>query len=173
MDWTKEDNKHSANVPEGYHRLEIVNFYHGKKGGGRFESRGGDPQVLLIFEDADGRQATAMHTLSEKAAWTMQKLLSRLGHDMAALNERSLDIADFTDANVCRELLIDRSCWAHVTHDQSGHKTYTNVEPMHADEVPADVLQRAKQRREPDRRTVTAGDVIDDTPHFDDDDIPF
>jgi hypothetical protein len=154
-------------MPEDTHLAKIVNFYHGKKDGSKtFASKGGDPQVLLIFQNRDGEQATQMVTLSEKAAWVMAKILKAASVDLAEMQASGVDISSFADPDICRKYLVDRKLWIEVTHTQSGDKTYTNCKPV----LETDVSPlKVKESRAPARQTVPP--TGDD--EFDPADIPF
>ena len=77
--WTTEaesESIQSEKLPKGRHRVRISKIKFGDRNGELFNSKNGDPQILLIYADREAREASQMITLSPKAAWTLAKLMS-------------------------------------------------------------------------------------------------
>jgi len=150
--------------PPGWHFYQVTRAMRVTKGGREFRSKNGDPQLFVIFEDEDGLEASQMFTLSAKAGWTLAKFLSRAGVDLAALDSEGIAIDDWASETFARERLEGLGAWAFCEHEQSGERTYTNLAFAHLDEVPADVLEKRKERVAASEKLAAA---------LDDSDIPF
>ena len=87
FDWegASEGGQSEKMVP-GYHKATIDRIVMGSKSKGAFKSKNGDPQIMVIFANDSG-EASTMLTLSEKAGWTLARLLSCCGVDLKALKQ--------------------------------------------------------------------------------------
>ena len=65
--------------------LEVVRVIFGKKGGAAFTSKNGDPQIMVIFADADKNEAGEMFTLSDRAGWKLAQVLRAAGANLLHL----------------------------------------------------------------------------------------
>ena len=136
-EWKKNaDSKgpaYAEKMPNGINDVEITRLVFGKSDGTAFASKGGDPQIMVIFADNAGRECGSMYTLSHKAGWTLAKLLSALGSDLGRMEQDGVEPAHFADpafatANlVGRRLKID-SKWIPPGND--GGKGYFDVVPI-------------------------------------------
>lgn len=127
----------------GVQKLTVVNVLHGKKDGTEFVSSKGDPQMLLVFENEHEEECTCMFTLSEKAAWTVYKFISRAGLDIDQMEADGVTIETFHDLDFCRKQLIGRSVWADVEFRTGKNgKEYADLSFMHESELPVDVLKK-------------------------------
>lgn len=131
-DWksSAESPPQAAKIPAGTNLLlRIAKVIYGKKGGAPFKSKSGDPQIMAIFEDTDGNEASQMFTLSDKAAWVLARLLSRCGVDLDTLRADGIDPKHFVDKAICDKYLVGKSCRCNVTYNGE----YANVEPCDVD----------------------------------------
>ena len=129
-------------IPAGHHRLTVSKVVTGSKTGGTFESRKGDPQIMLIFEDVEGREASQMYTLSSKAAWTLAILLSRIGETkLSELDKQGIVPANFANKDFAESYLLNKSIWANVYYETgTDDKEYSRIEPLKEEEVDKKVL---------------------------------
>jgi len=126
---TNEAPPRAERIPAGSGiRTRISKVVYGK-GEQAFVSRGGDPQIMLIFQDEEGREAAGMYTLSIKAGWTIARLLScfdppanlkRMEED--GVEPKDFAYPDFGDAN-----LLDRVVVIDLEYDNNGYAIITPV----------------------------------------------
>ena len=119
-------------IPEGEHEVTITKVIHGGKNG-PFLNKNGDPMILLIFIDDQAREASQMYTLSEKAAWSIAKLLTSFQPpaDLTKMDEASVTPLSFADPDFAAANLIDRKLMAEIqiVEGAAGVK-YHNVLPI-------------------------------------------
>ena len=147
-DWEKaasqESGDYAERMPAGIHDVEVKRVLFGSKGGGLFKSRAGDPQIMLIFADREGREASQMVTLSEKAGWVLARLLSAAGADMARMKTDGVLPRDFTNQEFARANLVGRRLKVDLKYKPGGDgKEYADVTPIRqraTDAPPADDL---------------------------------
>lgn len=107
-DWTgaAQGGPQAEKIPAGKRiPVTIHKIVYAKKGGKTFASKGGDPQIMLVFRDEKDREAAQMFTLSKKAAWTLSRLMSRFGLDTDTLKAEGIQpeqfaIPTFADAKL-------------------------------------------------------------------------
>lgn len=144
-DWKSQANRdilpETEKVPAGVHELEIKRLVFGSKNGGPFTSKGGDPQIMAIFADNNGREASQMYTLSAKAGWALARLLEACGVDMSRMEADGIEPRDFADEDLARANLIGRRLRAEVTWTRSArdNKDYAAITPRRADPTQAPV----------------------------------
>lgn len=162
MDWNNPENNNNEapKLPDGYHRVKVGKILHGKKDGTTFENKNGDPYILVVFQDAEEREASCNYTLTDAMLWKLGELIGWSGGSNE-LTELQPAAVDFTDPSFCEQHILGRKCWVYV--ETKGK--YTNADPVDPDKVPAEALQKAKSSA-----PVTAGGP---SPDGEDDDIPF
>ena len=134
-DWEKaaaqEGGEYAERMPAGVHDVEVKRVLFGSKGGGPFQSRAGDPQIMLIFADRQGREAAQMVTLSEKAGWVLARLLSAAGADMARMKADGVLPRDFANQEFARANLTGRRLRVEVAYTRGNDgKEYPDVTPI-------------------------------------------
>jgi hypothetical protein len=108
FDWTKEDAVEAPRLPIGQDiEVEITRIVLANKDG-PFMSQSGDPKILVVMADDEGREASAMLTLSEKAGWVLRSILSAAGVDMARLKADKVEPSRFADEEFGKANLIGR-----------------------------------------------------------------
>ena len=132
FDWegASEGGQSDKMVP-GYHLATIDRVIMGSKGKGPFKSRSNDPQIMVIFSDDSG-EASTMLTLSEKAAWTLARLLSCCGVDLKAMKAEGIEPPHFANETLAKSYLVGKSTWIRVQPDGE----YQKVTPLHEEDVP-------------------------------------
>ena len=162
FDWTKDNESGETDKLTGYHYATIVRVIRESKKG-EFKSRGGDPQLMIVFAKGDA-EAAAMFTLSDKAGWTLRRLLSRCGVDLDELNNAGIEPTHFANKAYAQTVLVGRDCWINVVWEMGGSgKRYAEIQPYHDHELPDDVDKAAASTRV----GVTVPEVDEDP------DIPF
>lgn len=134
-DWekaaTQEGGDYAERIPAGVHDVEIRRVLFGSKKGGAFRSRDGDPQIMLIFSDREGREASQMVTLSDKAGWVLARLLSAAGADMKRMKADGVLPRDFANQEFARANLVGRRLRADIQYKRGGDgKEYADVTPV-------------------------------------------
>lgn len=136
FDWEKASTQEAGSdyaerIPAGVHDVVIKRLLFGSKKGGAFKSRDGDPQIMLIFADSEGREASQMVTLSEKAGWVLARLLSAAGADMARMKADGVLPRDFASQEFARANLVGRRLRADLKYKRGGDgKEYADVTPV-------------------------------------------
>jgi hypothetical protein len=136
-DWEKaadqQGGDYAERIPPGTHDVEIRRVLFGSKKGGAFRSRDGNPQIMLIFADRQGREASQMVTLSDKAGWVLARLLSAAGADMKRMKADGVLPRDFANQEFARANLVGRRLRAEVKYRRGGNgKEYADVTPIRA-----------------------------------------
>ena len=135
FDWekasTQEGGDYAERIPSGVHDVEIKRLLFGSKKGGAFKSRDGDPQIMLIFADGDGREASQMVTLSDKAGWVLARLLSAAGADMKRMKADGVLPCDFANQEFARANLVGRRLRVDLKYKAGNDgKEYADVTPV-------------------------------------------
>lgn len=122
-------------IPAGQQQLEIKDVVFGKRDGGAFKSKDGDPQILIVFTDGKGNEAAQMYTLSQKAAFTLAKLLAASGADTKKMTEKGITPDKFSDPRFGTAQLKGRKLTADVQYERSEKdgKEYARIEPLRTD----------------------------------------
>lgn len=128
--WTKTDENYSeARLPLGVHDTQITKV---KRSGqnGEFTSKNGDPQLMVIFEDASSMSASDMYTLSDKAAWRLRMLVQRCRPplDVAAMEAQGIEPSAFADQNFAEANLVGRKVRISIEADKD--PMYPKVVPV-------------------------------------------
>ena len=135
FDWEQEASKeggdYAERIPAGVHDVEITRVLFGSKGGGVFQSRAGDPQIMLILADREGREAAQMVTLSQKAAWALARLLSAAGANLTRMKADGVEPKDFADEGFATANLVGRRLRIDLKYKAGGDgKEYADVTPI-------------------------------------------
>lgn len=138
-DWhgEEEGKGQSPKVSAGRHLLKIVEVKTEGKNG-PFQSRGGDPQILVIFANSDGDEAAQMITLSKKACWVLKRLIKhcRPPFDTERMTADGVTPDDFADQDFASKQLVGRKVEADVTWDEgTDGKDYPNIVPVAEESV--------------------------------------
>jgi hypothetical protein len=135
FDWEKASTQAASDyadrIPAGVHDVVIKRLLFGSKKGGAFRSRDGDPQIMLIFADGEGREASQMVTLSEKAGWVLARLLSAAGADMKRMKADGVLPRDFANQEFARANLVGRRLRVDLKYKAGNDgKEYADVTPV-------------------------------------------
>jgi hypothetical protein len=105
---TEADRQAGSNaprLPDGIHRVEIKRVLHGSQNTPEFRSNNGDPQIMLIYGDDQGREVGDMITLSERAGWRLAKVLSAGGANLKGMEADGVLPEHFADEKFAQQLL--------------------------------------------------------------------
>lgn len=140
FDWSKSaEGGNAEKMSNGYHYATVDRVILGSKGKGLFKSKSGDPQIMVVFTDPiDGGESSSMFTLSDKAAWTLSRLLARLGVDLDALKAQDVSPKHFANGALAESYLRGKSCWIKVEPDPAKPE-YQRITPLEPTEVPDEV----------------------------------
>lgn len=130
-DWTTDDEGDTAQLPAGVHSVQIKRIQYGSKGGGPFVSKKGDPQIMVVFSDEEGREAVSMFTLSNGAAWTLRHLLKRFGADVDAMTAQGIEPKHIANASVGDTWLV--GLFGAIDVNWPEGSKYPDVEPVRLD----------------------------------------
>lgn len=158
--WSKAADGDVTKLPAGYHRCVCTKVSRANKDGKEYQSKDGDPQILTIWENADGESAVAMFTLTNKAAWTLAQMLKYAGADIEKMEANGITPKHFEDIAFAEKQILKRECWVYA--EPKGK--YVNIDFVAEDSVPAEAIKQATQ---------PIGSPLEGTDDIDDDDIPF
>ncbi len=132
-DWTgnaeKKGGGSAPKIPPGAGiDLKIVKVVFGSKAGGKFESKNGDPQIMVIFADNVDREAPEMVTLSDKAAWKLAQILSAAGANLERMKAAGITPDKFADEQFATANLVGRKLKGDVEWDDTGK--YATITPL-------------------------------------------
>jgi len=135
FDWekasTQAESDYAERIPAGVHDVVIKRLLFGSKKGGAFKSRDGDPQIMVIFADGGGREASQMVTLSDKAGWVLARLLSAAGADMKRMKADGVLPRDFANQEFARANLVGRRLRVDLKYKTGNDgKEYADVTPV-------------------------------------------
>jgi hypothetical protein len=122
FDWTQDDSAAAPRLPLGQDtEVEITRIVFGNRDG-PFRASAGDPRIMVILADDQGREVSTMVTLSEKAGWVLRSILSAASADRAKMQADGVSLADFADEEFAKANLIGRRLAIRVKHylDDSG-----------------------------------------------------
>lgn len=184
---SSEGSARAARIPAGQSiPLRISKIVYVDRNGVAFESQNHDPQILMIVSDAEGREASEMLTLSDKAGWKLAQILRAAGANMAKMDEKQIKVADFA-SDLYEKQLLEREFLGNVDWEEGkDKKTYAKITPIMPQpgaQQPAAPVQQPPARqpasppaqRQPARQPVaaTAGNGAGFDPTIKDDMIPF
>ena len=139
-DWEKQANQEGGGegtqdfapkLPNGRHAVEVTRVVFSKKDGPAFESKKGDPQIMLIFADADGREVSQMYTLSEAACFRLAQVLSAAGANCQSMSTSGIEPTNFAVPDFANKQLIGRKLVAQVLWDSANK--WATVNPVRRD----------------------------------------
>jgi hypothetical protein len=135
FDWEKASTQaasdYAERIPAGVHDVVIKRLLFGSKKGGAFKSRDGDQQIMLIFADGEGREASQMVTLSDKAGWVLARLLSAAAADMKRMKADGVLPRDFANQEFARANLVGRRLRVDLKYKAGNDgKEYADVTPV-------------------------------------------
>src|SRR5690606_36213633 len=129
-------------MPDGYHKAIVVKVLRGPKDGPDFTSKNGDAQVMAVFVNAAGEEASTMFTLSDKAARVLAKFLESSGANLAKMNDAGVTLRDFENQTFAQKQLMDRECWIEVEWKQGDKKDYSKIAFVKESDLPVHVLAK-------------------------------
>ncbi len=134
--WNKaSEQSGAAKMGPGVHSVKVGKIVTGSKGG-PFKSKSGDPQIMVVYESLDNAEASEMLTLSEKAGWTLARLLSRVGVDLNAMERDGVEPRHFAQKEMAESYLLGKSLWIRVEHEvDEGGKLRVRATPLHESEA--------------------------------------
>ena len=124
-----EGGERAEKIPGGVHDLKIIKVVFGKKDGHAFQSKSGDPQIMVVVTDAQGREAAQMYTLSDKAGWTLAKLLGAAGANLTRMETDGVEIGAFAEPSFATQNLVGRTLRAEVKWVDG----YSEITPIRRD----------------------------------------
>ena len=152
MDWKAEaQNKNAAPITPGIYELTVTRILWRKKDAAEdYRTQNGDPAPKLVVRDDEGREGLMTMVLSDKAKWTMARLLSCCGVDLDGMTKAGITIDHFKDKQWAETCLIKkpRRFLASVKAGASGHMEVTPIHPEDADKVGA--VEVAISQEDPD-----------------------
>lgn len=141
-DWNEESNREgkpqAEKIPDGVHDLTVKKIVYGSKAKD-FRSKSGDTQMMVVFVDAEGCEAAQMYTLSQKAAWTLARLLGACGLDLARMKAEGVEPVNFSDPDFAETNLLNRTLRAEVKWVEKGGKVHSEVTPIRKKPVSDDI----------------------------------
>ncbi len=136
FDWNKAEQSGGGNpLPDGIHKTTISAVK-------CRQSAKGEPQVIVTFKSHEG-ECDSFYTLTEKAAWTMAKLLARVGTDLTKMQADGMLPVHLSNQNVANSYLLEKEVWVKVytldasipgNCDKKG-RPYKRVDPLHKAEA--------------------------------------
>jgi hypothetical protein len=136
FDWNKAEQSGGGDpLPDGIHKATISAIK-------CRQSAKGEPQVIVTFKSHEG-ECDSFYTLTEKAAWTMAKLLARVGVDLEKMGSEGIQPVHLSNQSVAESYLLNKEVFVKVyTLDGSNPKNcdkngnpYKRVEPLHKAEA--------------------------------------
>jgi len=122
-------------IPAGQHRLEILKIVYGKGAGEnyqQFQTKAGDPQIMVVFRDKLEREAAEMFTLSDAAAFKIAKLLEAIGADLESMESDGITVEAFAEPQFANAQLVGRVLQAQVAYEEANGKHYAKITPAPA-----------------------------------------
>ncbi len=175
-DWSKnsEGGEQAEPLPAGAHNVRIDRVVYEKKGAGPFTSKSGDPQIMCIFVDEQGREASQMFTLSANAAWRLAGILKASGANVERMTAQGVEPEDFAEPMFGNKNLVGRKLRVKVEWKIGDNgKDYAEVWPVKTNGTQAQT--NAPQRPTPRERIQNRPPATDPLggPGVPEDDIPF
>jgi len=135
-DWeAAAENNRSDKMRPGKQKLMVKKIRFQDRDGIRYESKSQHPQILLIYHNEHDEECTDMMTLSDKAAWTLARLLSAMDTDAnAQLKKLGVTPADFAAREVAEQWLLPQNQGAAFMADvvYPEGKEYPDIIPFKA-----------------------------------------
>lgn len=134
FDWTQPaeaPGSFAPKIPAGRHKVRIERVLHENKDGEGFATKDGDPSMMVIFADAQGREAAQYIPLvSDPAkAWALLAIFQAVDPpaNLAKMREAGVTPESFRDPRFAQKQLVNRQLTVDVTHNVKGEKTYVNL----------------------------------------------
>jgi len=115
-------------IPPGEHQVKVTKVVFANGDGVQFQSKAGDPQILIVLQDAQGREATDFLTLSDKAGWKLARLLGAAGANLARMNQAGVTPQRFADEAFATKNLVGRQLLVQVAYEEGSN--YATVTPL-------------------------------------------
>ena len=151
--WSKAADGDVIKLPVGYHRCTCTKVARANKEGVEYTSTDGDPQLLTVWENADGESAVSVFTLTNKAAWTLAQMLKFSGANIEKMEADNITPRHFEDIEFSKKKILGRGCWVRAKPNGK----YINIDFVEESTVPVDILKQAL-----DRVQAGSGDDIDE-----------
>jgi len=132
LDEGRDEDYEKRQLPEGIHLVKIARVVTERGDGSRISTSKGDPCLMVVYEDQDGREGVELHTLSEKGDWTLRRLLKRFDVDTKALTKRGIKPADWLDPVFANGTLVGKTGYIRVAKGSNGR---LRAEPMNQEEA--------------------------------------
>lgn len=133
FDWTQDDSGEAVRIPVGQDvDVEITKVVFGSKSSGQFKSSSGDPRIMIVMADGEGREAAMFITLSEKAGWVLRALLSAAGVDRTKMQADGVKLSDFAREDFGSANLVGRRLKVRVKEYKDDSGNLANVVPLRA-----------------------------------------
>ena len=131
-DWVQaaQGPNQAQKLPPGEHQVTVTRVVFADKEGNRFVTAAGDPQIMVIVADGQGREAADMLTLSAKAAWTLARLLSAAGANLARMNQAGITPDRFADEGFGTKNLVGRKFLARIEYEERHGRQYASITPL-------------------------------------------
>ncbi len=112
------------------HAVRISKVVHHAKGQ-LMQSQNGDPQMMLVFQDEQAREALQKVTLKESAMFVLAKIMAAFDPpaDLARMEADGIKIEHFADPEWAEQVLIDRQLTIRIDPDPNNSK-YTIITPV-------------------------------------------
>ncbi len=173
----KEGPQNAPKLNPGPQRLKIVKLVFGKKGQNGagptpFKSDKGDPQVMCIFGDAQGREGAEMLTLSDAAGWKLAKILAAAGANVQKMDEAGITPQRFADERFANANLVGRELQADVAYEKgkgNDTKEYVRITPL----MPQPTNAASAPQRAPAMAGAPVGGGFNPEDDLKESDIPF
>jgi len=114
--WTEPDNAKAEKLPPGTHNVAVTKVMRGSRSKESFETANGDRQIMVIFEDSTGREASQMICVEGRAAFRLRQMVKCLGLDVAKMDQHGVNSERFADEDFARKQLLNRKGRIVVKH---------------------------------------------------------
>lgn len=130
-----EGPQQAERIPDGEHAVRIVKIMYGSRQGA-FQSKSGDPQIMLVFQDRQAREITLMLTLSDKAGFMLAKLLSACDPpaNLARMEADGIEPAHFANPEFADGNLVGRNLTIQVEPGKDPRYPLVTPVPKRGDE---------------------------------------
>lgn len=152
-DWNTEANKtqehNNTPLPDGTHNVVIKKVVFGRKDGTPFTNKTGDPQIMLVFADDQGREVMQMYPLSNSEGWRLAQIMRARGADLTRMQAAGVTPESFLDPTFAEKNLVGHGLTIEVKAREWQGRTYYNVNPI-ARQPGGDAAQTGPKLQEAD-----------------------
>lgn len=131
--WSQwDDEQQYEKMLPGKHRAKIARIRFGDRKG-RFVSQGGSPQIDIVFKNAANQEVMNRFTLSEKAGFTLRRLVAAFDPPMnlEAMEKAGVVPEHFADEGFANKNLLNRELEIDVTEEEGDNrKMYLVATPI-------------------------------------------